>query len=393
MMKLRKVLAWLILSIILMPVLSYSKPHYSMLTGNKCINCHFNPNGGGQRNSLGWYSRKDNGLIKLQDFFAEELYNMSIPKNEEEDILINSGFDYRFQTARLGRPDSSHRDYFSMQLSPYISVEPFQWLKLSGHYNFVEALYPGQESWSAQVIIQPSYDLPLLRAGYISPSIGTKYDDHTMLIRQSPGAGKTYPMIPPDYAEWGAELRYESIKWLSLTAGAYSAENMSEITIPGPSGLRIPQANSDMMSYLFRFELWPRMFEDELNTNIGASFFINDDFRLVSLYLNLGLTDRMGLLTEYVIGNKEKIRETNNYFAELYYQLFDFLTIYTRYEKANTKFVYDDNQPEYKTTQYVFGGNFYPFGFMEIRPEYRIYDRELFESYQSQWAVQVHLYY
>jgi hypothetical protein len=323
----------------------------------------------------------------------EELYNMSIPKNEDEDILINAGFDYRFQTARLGRPDSSHRDYFSMQLSPYLSVEPFTWLKLSGHYNFVEALYPGQESWSAQVVIQPSYDMPLLRAGYISPSIGTKYDDHTMLIRQSPGAGKTYPMIPPDYAEWGAELRYESIRWLSLTAGAYSAENMSQVTIPGPSGSRIPQANKDMMSYLFRFEFWPRLFEDELNTNIGASFFINDDFRLVNLYLNLGLTDRMGILTEYVIGNKEKVRETNNYFAELYYQLFDFLTIYGRYEKANTKFVYDTNQPEYKTTQYVFGGNFYPFGFMEIRPEYRIYDRELFESYQTQWAVQVHLYY
>jgi hypothetical protein len=38
-------------------------PQFSLLTGNKCLNCHMTTQGSGLRNDLGWYIAKDMKLL------------------------------------------------------------------------------------------------------------------------------------------------------------------------------------------------------------------------------------------------------------------------------------------------------------------------------------------
>jgi hypothetical protein len=80
--------------------------------------------------------------------------------------------------------------------------------------------------------------------------------------------------------------------------------------------------------------------------------------------------------------------------VEVLYNLIDALDLYARYEEGNSEFIYfvppNDN---YKSRQIVLGANIYPIPYIEIRPEYRIYDREFAESYSAQWTVQLHVYF
>jgi hypothetical protein len=372
-----------------------SKPQYSMLSGNKCVNCHFNNHGGSQRNSLGWYSRQEVAIIEPAAIGLEKLYETIGESNSDANEIFYYGADYRLQVARLGGPEGTKRKIFSMQFSPYLAVKPFDWLTAYGHYNFIEALYPGQKKWSASMIIHPSYDLPYFKLGYIQPSIGTRYDDHTLLIRQVTDAFRAHPIIPPDYAEIGAEINYEAIRWLSLTFGAYGAKSMAENSVTNLNGEQIPLINSESVSTLARAEIWQRFFEDAVNASIGSSYFWNDDLSILNFYLYLGLTDNLSLLTEYVITDKMDIRKTNSFMVELAYQVVEPIVLSARIEKAGTENFYNDtaNKTEFTAWQYVIGANLFLFRNVELRPEYRIYDREHVPGYSAQWAMQLHLYY
>lgn len=371
-----------------------SKPQYSNYTGNKCVNCHFNNYGGGQRNELGWYSRKDVSLIDLKEMLFQEFYESISETNSAFDGFIYYGGNYRLQTARLGGPEGERREIFSMQFSPYLAIKPIDFLIIYGHYNFVNVAYPAQQKWSAQAILHPSYDLPYLKLGYIQPSVGMRYDDHTVLVRQVADRFRSSPIIPPDYAELGAEINYESLRWLSLSAAVYNADNLSKIQIESDKSGNKKTLVDEKISFLARAELWYRFFDDELNSTLGSSYFTNGDFSIVNIYAMLGLTDELSLIFEYARTDKKGLRKTNNYLVELAYQLIEPIAISGRIEMADTDLLYNSNDKEnYRSWQYVIGSNIYFLPYLELRPEYRIYDREHVSGYSSQWTMQLHLYY
>ena len=155
---------------------------------------------------------------------------------------------------------------------------------MQGHYNFIEALYPGQQSWSASVTIQPSYKLPQVRIGYFGPSIGNRYDDHTLMVRQVAGPGRSNPVIPPDFAELGMEVSYDGLKYLNLTAGIFDSKSMSENLVGGPSGQPIPLVDENTVSALLRAAVMPRLYNNKINTNFGASYYFNDDFSIINFF-------------------------------------------------------------------------------------------------------------
>lgn len=386
-----------ILLFILLPVALTAKPEYSMLSGNKCINCHYQPHGGGQRNNLGWYSRKDVSLISPSSLGLEEFYQMISEDNSIPAINATVGFDYRLQSARLGvfnedtRQVEIKRKFFGMQLAPYVAIKPSEWLNLYGHFNIVEPLYASQQRWSATLAIQPSFDYPTIRGGFIQPSIGTRFDDHTNIAKIVNERARTQPLIPPDYAEWGAEINYESLHWLSLTAGIYKSENLALQKYSGANNTSATLVEKDDMSILGRIEFWPRYFEDKLNFSIGASYLANQEFKLAHLFFNLGLTDELAVLNEYVIGEKTDFIKFNNYSVGLAYQLMESIILTGRIEGAETSFPGSSERYIYKS--YIIGGQIYLLPYFELRPEYRISDRFNIDSYGAQWAVQLHLYY
>ncbi|MBI5325825.1 MAG: hypothetical protein HZB41_11240 [Ignavibacteriae bacterium] len=380
---------------VLLSVNAFALPQYSMLSGNKCINCHVNPAGSGIRNDLGWYARNDVGLINPGDIGLGGFFKNVASTNQAFNKLLLFGFDFRYETAMIGPPDKPTRKYFGMAATPYLSLKPFNWLNLGGSYNifydvYNKTRYPGQKAWTAYMIVQPDITMPSLKAGYFSPPIGIHFDDHTVLVDQVPGGGQPQ-LIPPDFSEYGAEINYEGLKWLSLTAGVFQAKSMAENTVRDSTGNVVPLTNKDKISFAVNGSLWQRFFENKLNLQLGGSYYINDDFNISSVYFNAGLTDELSLITELLMTNKKDIRKSRNFVVGLMYQLHDGLLIEARLEKAFT----DDliNKLNWTTNQYLIGLHIFPLPYIELRPEYRIYDREWAEGYMAQYAVQIHLYY
>ncbi len=408
-MKLNLKYIFLLCFLLLLPIsIIFTRPEYTLLTGNRCLNCHISPQGGGQRNGLGAYARNETSLITnkaVKSFFSD--FNSL---NTFADDKLLWGFDFRSQTARLGDPSDSERDFFLMQITPYLSYMPTEWLSFSGQYNLIYAFdwtkdnnektvrYPGQETWQASVLLTPDVKLPALKLGFFAPSIGTKYDDHTLFVRQI-WTNRPFTVLPPDNSELAAELDWSSLQWLQLTAGIYRANTLSQIKMLNSKGELIPLAEANTLSYLFKAVFTPRFAQNFINTYIGGSYFANGDYSIISGFAGLGLTNYLSLLGEFTKFKKNNIIEAANYSIQAYYLLFDALGLTVRYEGATTD---DYSQPDnenntvytnYITHSLVFGGSVFVLPNFEIRPEYRILDRKYYESYAAQWTVQLHLYY
>lgn len=378
-----------------------SKPAYSMLSGNRCLNCHITPNGGGLRNQLGVYSKEDVNLINpesvgLKNFFT---FFKHAQEYSSEDLSLYFGLDGRFQSLKWGggsdRFKIFDRKIFMMQMTPYLAYYPFDWMSFNAQYNLAELtgnLYRGQKSWSAGINIQPDFEYPMIRFGYIQPSIGGRHDDHTLLVRQTAGQFGAYPYLPPDYTEWGTELSYNYFKWFSATVGAFKSESMSENFVKNKDNTNIPIVGKDIIFKLVRLEFFPRFFDGMLNLNFGGSYYTGGDFNMFNFFLNAGLTDKIALLTEYASTRKESLRTTDNFLVELDYQILPSIILFTRAERAFTKELLTETF-EWTTNQFVFGANIYLLPYMDIKPEYRIYDRAHVESSTAQYTLQLHFYY
>lgn len=362
-------------------------PQFSLLTGNRCLNCHVAPQGGGLRDELGWYSMKGVSLIEPSVFGMSD--------DEERLALFDGnvafGLDFRLQRARSHKSSDAESKIFPMQATISGAFTVTDWATIVGSYNVgAKKRYNGQQSATAFAVVQPDYSYPTLQAGFFQPSIGIRYDDHTMLVRQIAGAAGV-PLIAPDYAELGAELTYNSLKWLSITAGAFSASSLSENIVTGRDTASHSLVDKNSVSVIGRVVVSPRAFDNELNTYAGISVFANGDFTLSNVFAGVGLTDDIALMAEYAYSNKKDLRTTDNFSIDLSWQALDALSVYVRGERGVTTLTYSGSPIEEYTNQFVLGTQLFVLPGVEFRPEYRWVDTEAFTS--TRYAVQLHLFY
>lgn len=365
----------------------HALPQFALLTGNRCINCHVTVQGGGLRDELGWYSMHDVGLID------PSVLGMSTgSSNTMFDGLVLTGFDLRLQRARSHKSADAESSIFPMQAAIHAALLPAEWVTLEGSYNAgAKKRYNGQQQWSGSAILRPEFSLPELRAGFFQPSIGMRYDDHTMLVRQVAGADGT-PLIAPGFAEWGAEISYNSLKWLTVTAGAFDAGSLAENRVTGSDSLQrslIEDKNTPSM--LGRVVFWPRPFGHQVPMYTGVSLLVNGDFSLTNVFAGVGLTDAVSLMAEYARSDKKGLRTTDNVSVDLTWQALDALLVYVRGERGTTTLTALQQETDVYTNQIVVGTQIFLMPFVELRPEYRWVDTEAFTS--TRYAVQLHLFY
>jgi hypothetical protein len=208
-------------------------------------------------------------------------------------------------------------------------------------------------------------------------------------------------MIPHDYAEAGALLEYEGLSWLSASMGAFTTDKLSKVMLTNYLTNKIPMVNPDELSYNLRLVLTPEIFEGWA-AYIGGTMFFNNGkgidgidsyFYVANLFCNIGLTDKLALMTEYCTAEKQFTMTTDNFLVELNYQVNDAVIPYVRAERGTTRQRVFEDDNFYNVNQYVLGASINVLPYIRLLPEYRIYDRELAPGYQSQWAVQVHVFY
>ncbi|MFP4369842.1 MAG: hypothetical protein ACLFR2_09700 [Candidatus Kapaibacterium sp.] len=396
-----------------------SRPQYSILKtmGTKCTSCHVNPNYGGQRNFVGWLSSQSMTLVEPEDIGLGGFYDALHNSNSIWDDRIMFGLDLRVQNARWAQTSkleeyrregeivkpTLERKSMLMQFMPYVKVNIADWVSIDGGYNFSydihdDMRYQGQQPGWASATFKVNDELPTLRVGFFPPPISVDYDDHTLLIRQVAGQGRSQPLIPADYAELGASLNYNSIPWLDVSLGVFESKNLAEM-MAGP----VPVVLDNSLGTVANVSFHPTL-PYGMNTFFGVSHYVNgklnsddglyyrnDFYYISSVFFNIGLSDRVALMTEYIMSEKQSIREVSNYLVEITYQLTEPVNVFFRYEDATT----DDlvNDIEFKANQYVLGAHIFPLPYIDILPEYRIYDRSEVDGYSSQVAVQLHIFY
>ncbi len=379
-------------------------PQFTLLSGNRCINCHVNFQGSGLRNELGWYAYEGVSLVDLEALGMAEFFEALTPEsNALLDGSLTLGADFRLQMTRAHDDPDAERKIFPMQGAFYAAYSPMAELVFEGTYSAGPQVYDGQENWAASVQYQPNYSLPQLRAGYFQPSIGMRYDDHTMMVRSLASTEFT-PLIAPNYAELGAELTYFGLKELSVSAGLFQAKNLAEQTVQNLNGETISLIEDENnLSTVVRAVLWPRLLDGELNTWLGASLLANGDFTLSNYFVGVGWTDRLALMAEYARSDKDGLRTTDNFSLELMYQLRQSLLLYARAEDSRS----DRDITEVdgaaavirqERRQYVFGAQVFLLPWIELRPEYRIVDTDLTprtapQYRSSRWHAQLHFYF
>lgn len=370
--------ALLIWMIVAFPAVGSAIPRFTLLSGSRCSNCHFNPQGSGLRTELGFWAMNEVGALTLEEV---GLGGLASESNTLFGGKLTLGMDLRAQSVRVGRPPASERITFPMQVAAHAawgsSEEGFN---VSGGYNAatIKRSYPGQSAWNAAVAWRPSPTSIGIRAGMVQPSIGIRHDDHTAFVRME-GAEFRTPVVPPDYAEYGGEISYEGQAWLTLNAGAFASQNLQEID---------PTVEPGSLSYSARLILWPQLLDHEINGMVGGSALLNGEYSMVNVFAGIGIGGRAMIYGEGMFSNNADDRRLRNFTAITALQLFEWLTLETRYDWGQTERPPSDL---FHASAFTLGAQFFPIPYLELRPEYRVYQND--EYRQGQYAIQLHLFF
>jgi hypothetical protein len=393
--------------IILLLLISFyplnATPQLALHTRNKCINCHLNDNGSGVRNEYGWATVRDFSLIDSNSLGSKGTFGFLYSSNTILDETLYIGADIRAQMAQSLKPNSTNR-FFVKQIALHSAYEASDWLNLEGSYNFADIVYQnhGQQSWTASMVLDIIPDFPRIRAGKFQPSIGVRYDDHTMLIRNLANANiYANPILSIDYAEYGVDVIH-TIQDLgpyyvfTLSAGLFDAENLSKVTFPATGG-EVPIVDGNTPSLVLRAVMNENTgFSDYSASYAGLSYFKNADLFFINPFAGIGLFKILSIFSEYMYGVKTDLLRVENLILATNIHLCKPLFIELRLERA--KSYYQSIDITDITKQFVAGIHFFPFPYVELKGEYRIMQTEEIPQEFSQYKgalyfFQLHCFY
>jgi hypothetical protein len=395
---------------------SFAIPRFSLLTGTKCSACHFNPQGSGIRTELGWSAMNQVGLWQwkrpttaaadssdLGSLLGESTESASteIGTNTWFGGKVIPGFDARGQIAKSST--TGKRIFIPMQFATSIAYMPMPELSLYTNINIASIeerirggnLFPGQTDFDAAIQYAPSPLLPSVRVGMIQPSVGIRQDDHTEYVRREAAINGSY-LMPAYYNDVGAELTYEGVHWLTVNAGIFNAKNFSELDptiVPGGSTIS-SNFSFDLPSVSARVVLWPQLLESGINTELGASILQNGEFQMINGFVGFGLANKATIFAEGMYSTNAADRRIRNWSVIGTYELFDWLSAHWRYDWGQTEY-YPGVELGYAQA-FLFGLEFYPLPYVELRPEYRSAQKNVFYgngTYTAQYTIQLHLFY
>jgi hypothetical protein len=196
-------------------------------------------------------------------------------------------------------------------------------------------------------------------------------------------------VIAPDWSEAGVEVSYEGLKWLSLQAGVFGSQGLAQVKISdGIETFSVVNGNNPTISA--RAVVWPRAFNDKLNMWFGGSHLQNNDFGITSGFAGLGLSDELSLLLDYTRMHYDDRFTSESMMAELMYSATTWLFPYVRAERYTTDPF--SASGTYLSNAGTIGALIFLMPYIELRPEYRIWDTWR-TGYSSRWNIQLHLFY
>ena len=346
-------------------------PRFALQQKDKCSSCHINPTGGVIRNEDGF-------------FFGKNVISMISPRDEDFKLSpkisesITYGFDYRTQYLYSG--ESKRSDFQDMSGAMYLSASLSQNIDVIAKYDFVQRLWEGYGI--AKILPNESY----VKIGSFVPYYGIRLDDHTaytrggdfgLLFSKGVAQGLIYN---PLYLETGIEV------------GANLGENvLLTASVGKPKGHSLLALDP---TYTARIEYTPSLEKIQLLIGASAANFKTDNFtevlnsNMYGGFAGIGFK-RFSITGEYDFANDylgSNIK-TKAMMIEASYQLILGLDAVVRYDKLDTGLETGDTE----FSHLVMGLEFFPYSFIELRPQFRI-NKAGNESSNS-FVLQFHLWY
>ena len=336
-------------------------PRFAVKLGDKCSDCHYNPSGGKIRNDNGWHWGKNTlSMISARD--KDFLMSPRISDN------ISIGLDYRTQYIYS---QSIKRTYFqNMTAALYTNFALTKQINLVGKYDFVNELWEG--FGVANILPGNGY----VKAGVYTPNYGIRMDDHTAYTRQG-------LIFNPFYREAGIEVGFYADDWFYASASAGS--NLSDVT---SNYTKDP-------TYTARLELTQRF--DEVGLMIGGSYASvkleggsgSLNTNMYGGFFGFGY-DEFSLLAEYDIANELQDTDvkSNMLMVEAAYGILTGLDAVVRYDRIDINADVDSDE----ISRMIFGFEFHPYSFIEVRPQYRLVMEDPSVENDS-FVLQLHFWY
>jgi hypothetical protein len=377
-------------------------PRFSLLTGTRCSVCHFDPQGSGLRTEIGWEMMNYTGM---EQWGRPDTSGIPV-SNSLYNGMVYPGGDARFQLVHYSK--TNQELFIPMQLTTSLGFVPNHEVAVFTNVNLASlyvrsvtsptdlfgtssGLYPGETDYDLTLQYQPGITLPSIRVGMIEPSISIRQDDHTLFAHQE-AALQGIALIPPYYNEIGGELTYEGIRWLTVNAGVFNAKNLAQIdptigTITSNFDFQHPTVSG-------RVVLWPQLLDQGLNGELGGSVLVNGSFEMLNGFAGIGMADKATIYVEGLYSKNAADRIVRNFSAIGSLELTAWLTAEWRYDWGMTE-VYPGVSLNYASA-FLAGLEFFPFPYIEIRPEYRVSDLTPFYgtgTHTGQWTAQLHVFY
>lgn len=345
------------LFVLFLCVESFSLPRFSMKSGGKCIDCHVNPTGGNMRNNSGWKWGKNNlSMWKMEEGEdADKVSNM---------IGDNVSYGLDFRTQYLYSQEKGKSDFQNMTGSIYFNAQMSEKLAIFARNDFVWSI------WEAYGVANILPNGGYLKAGVFTPNYGIRLDDHTAYTRGG-DLGITHNsnggfIYEPRYVETGVELGFYfgEMAFLTLSAGKQGGLSSAAPFAKDPS-------------YTARLEI-TRELSDNVNLLVGGNYASHKatlfpgwrNYSYAGGFLGIGMGD-LTLLAEYDVASNYRFTDTtsNAIMVELAYKIRRGLDAVVRYDYYDRNV---DGEGD-KTAHLVVGLDYFPWSFMEIKPQYRLF--------------------
>ncbi|NWF89391.1 MAG: hypothetical protein HXY50_07990 [Ignavibacteriaceae bacterium] len=360
--------------------ITLSLPRFALKEKSSCIDCHVNPTGGIIRNRGGWsYSKNMISMISPREDFK---MNNKIGEN------IQFGFDARGQYLLQMTDSTKKTDFQKMNASLYTNVDLSDNISFVARYDFL------QNIWEGYGIIHIIPEIVYLKGGTFSPNFGVRLDDHTAYTRGGDfgllftSGIKQGLIYNPMYTESGIEagLNINDLLFLTTSVGNQGSALFAE----DPSftaNLKVtPQLNDEVGLFLGgSFGIY----RDRRST--GAPLFkqISPQVQMYGGYLGIGYSG-FTLIAEFDFANEYLAKDVKSAFSmvEASYAIIKGLDAVIRWDRfdPNTK---SDNSD---LNRYIIGFEFFPYSFIEIRPQYRIQSEKPSVTNNSA-LIQFHIWY
>jgi hypothetical protein len=139
---------------------------------------------------------------------------------------------------------------------------------------------------------------------------------------------------------------------------------------------------------------WPQSLDLGLNGEVGGSVLVNGAYHMYNGFVGIGLADKSTIYLEAMYAKNADERIVRNFSVLGSLEIVPWLAAEWRYGYGQTELY--AGRDLWFAHEFVFGLEYFPLPYIELRPEYRILDRYPLSgtsTFTGQWTGQIHIFY